>query len=471
MLGEEVYALLKQVKSIWDPDNIFNPGKIVDPEPMDSALRYIPDREEPEFETKFDFRETGGILRTVEKCNGSGDCRKLNFAGGTMCPSYRATMNETDTTRGRANIMREFLTMNVKENPFDHPEIKEALDLCLSCKGCKSECPSSIDMATLKSEFLYQYHKSNTPSFSNRILANSTGINGMLRPLAPFVNLLMNIQLIKKMMGIAPQRSLPKLKRKTLKSWMKAHKQEGFERQVCLFCDEFTNYYDVEIGIKAVKLMNALGYQVLYLDHPESGRALISKGFLDQAAEIAEKNVELFSKIITEDIPLIGIEPSAILSFRDEYPKLVSSEFQERADKLSKNVCLVEEFISREFEAGRIKKSSFTTESKEIRLHAHCHQKALASPERTLDMLKIPENYRAEMIPSGCCGMAGSFGYETDHYDLSMTIGDQILFPAIRNSSDTVVISANGTSCRHQIHYGTQNKAFHPVEILFEALL
>ncbi|MBT8259534.1 MAG: FAD-binding protein [Bacteroidia bacterium] len=471
VLGEEVYQLLKQLKSIFDPNGIFNPGKIVDPEPMDTGLRYEPDRDEPVIRTKFNFEETGGILRTVEKCNGSGDCRKLNFAGGTMCPSYRATMNETDTTRGRANVLREFLTMNVKENPFDHPEIKEAMDLCLSCKGCKSECPSNIDMATLKSEFLYQYHKSNSVKFSSRITANNSKINGWLSPVALVVNSVLSIGFIKNLIGISPKRNLPKLKRKTFKNWFRRHKQDSFERKVYLFCDEYTNYYDVEIGKKAVLLLNALGYEVLMVDHAESGRAFISKGFLDEASDIATKNVKQFAGMVSEESPLIGIEPSAILSFRDEYPNLVDVELKATAKNLAKNVFLIDEFLSYEYQKGHIDLSEFNKENKHIKLHAHCHQKALANSADTLKMLSIPENYQVEMIPSGCCGMAGSFGYEKDHYDLSMAIGQQVLFPGISDSKNKSLIAANGTSCRHQIMDGTNTVAFHPVEILFDALL
>ncbi len=471
VLGADVYSLLKEVKQIWDPKGIFNPGKIVDPEPMDSGLRYEPDRDEPEIETRFNFEETGGILRTVEKCNGSGDCRKLNFAGGTMCPSYRATLNESETTRGRANVLREFLTMNVKENPFNHPEVREVMDLCLSCKGCKSECPSNIDMATLKAEFLFQYHKSNRIPLGSRLIAKNASLNKRWHRFAGLVNLMMSSGMVKKSIGISPERRLPKLQKQTFRNWLKKYKQPESDNKVYLFIDEFTDFYDVEIGKKGTKLLNALSYEVLFVDHPESARAFISKGFLDEAGDAAARNVEIFSNLIKEDLPLIGLEPSAILGFRDEYPNLVSRELKETAKRLSDNVFLIDEFLASELEKGRIDRKIFTSESKEILFHAHCHQKALANPDSTLKMLGIPENFKVGMIASGCCGMAGSFGYEKDHYDLSMAIGGQVLFPAVSGAKRETMISANGTSCRHQIEDGTGTRAFHPVEILFRALL
>ena len=470
VIGKKNHELLKRIKQTWDAKSIFNPGKIVEAKPMDKSLRYETDTEIPEIETVFNFSETGGILRTAEKCNGSGDCRKLNFAGGTMCPSYRATLDEKDTTRGRANILREFLTQNVKDNPFNHPEIKTALDLCLSCKGCKSECPSNIDMATLKAEFLHQYYKSNPVPLRSKLIANNAKLNAMASKFSSLNNVIIKQNWFKSVLGIAKERSLPELQKQTLRSWFKNHQQSQYKRKVYLFCDEYTNYYDVEIGKKAIKLLNKLGFEVRFVKHAESGRAFISKGLLSQAQKIAKQNVATFKDIISRDTPLLGIEPSAILGFRDEFPNLVASEDKQIALKLSENVFLIDEFISIEIDKGNIKSSAFVLEEKEIMLHGHCHQKSLSSINFTEKMLNLPLNYKVKTIPSGCCGMAGSFGYEKEHFELSNKIGNMVLFPAIKRAENMTLIAAPGTSCRHQIKDGTNKIALHPVEVLYDAL-
>jgi len=470
VLGKKNYALLKRIKQTWDPNNIFNPGKIVEALPMDKMLRYKQDIKLPEIDSIFNFEDTGGVLRTAEKCNGSGDCRKLSFAGGTMCPSYRATRNEKDTTRGRANVLREFLTQNTKSNPFNHPEIKTAMDLCLSCKGCKFECPSNVDMATLKAEFLYQYYKSNPIPLRSKLIANNAKLNSLASHFSSFHNVLIKQPWFKSLLGIAKKRSLPKLEKQTFRNWFKKYNQDNQPRKVYLFCDEYTNYYDVEIGKKTVLLLNTLGYEVLLKKHPESGRAYISKGFLDHAKKIAEQNVSIFKELVSNDIPLLGIEPSTILSFRDEYPNLVDPKDKPRALGLSKHVFLIDEFISNEIDKGNIDASQFSDKHAHIILHGHCHQKALSTVDYTKSILELPHNYNVAVLPTGCCGMAGSFGYENEHYNLSMDIGNMVLFPSIKASKSSSIIAAPGTSCRHQIKDGTQKVALHPIEILYHAL-
>ncbi|MFT5764436.1 MAG: FAD/FMN-containing dehydrogenase/Fe-S oxidoreductase [Saprospiraceae bacterium] len=473
MIGEKNYELLRQIKHTWDPDNIFNPGKIVDAPPMNEMLRYKPEVETPEFETVFDFSATGGMLRLAEKCNGSGDCRKVS--DGTMCPSYRATLDEKDSTRARANTLREFLTHSNKKNAFDHKELKEVMDLCISCKGCTSECPSSVDMSTLKAEFLYQYYKSNGIPLRARVFANVAKLNKFAAISPGWSNLFLKNNLLKNILGIAPQRTLPFLYKQTLRGWYKTNyakiKPKNPIGKVYLFCDEFTNFNDTEVGIKTIQLLTRLGYQVMIIQHDESGRAAISKGLLHSARRNAINNVANFYKIINEEMPLLGIEPSAILSFRDEYPKLVPESKKEAANILAKNCLLVDEFLSREIQKGNISAGQFTKEKKKILLHGHCHQKALSSVDHSAWLLNLPENYEVEVIPSGCCGMAGSFGYEKEHYEVSMKIGELVLFPAIRKSNEEVIIAAPGTSCRHQIMDGVGRRAWHPVEVLYEALL
>ncbi|WZL88968.1 FAD-linked oxidase C-terminal domain-containing protein [Salinimicrobium sp. 3283s] len=474
MIGEENYNLLKRVKNIFDPNNIFNPGKIIDAPPMDESLRYVPGRKEPEIETIMDFSDSLGILRGAENCNGSGDCRKPAEAGGVMCPSYRATRNEKDTTRARANALREFLTNSDKQNKFDHEELKEVLDLCISCKGCKSECPSNVDMAAYKAEFQYQYNSTNGSSLRSKAFAFNAALNKKTWRFSPFSNLMFSNALtgglIKKSMGIAPQRRLPALSRQTLSSYYKKNERKLTTpiKTVYLFNDEFTNYLDSEVGVAAIKLLEGLNYEVKIIEHPESGRGFISKGFLKEAKEVANKNVSIFKDIISEERPLLGLEPSAILSFRDEYLRLADDKAA--AMKVSKNAFLLEEFFKKEVIAGNITADSFSSEKKRIKLHGHCHQKALAGVENTFVMLNLPKNFEVTVIPSGCCGMAGSFGYEKEHYEVSMQIGEQTLFPAVRKASAETVIAAPGTSCRHQIYDGTGKKALHPVVIMAAAL-
>jgi FAD/FMN-containing dehydrogenase/Fe-S oxidoreductase len=478
MVGDKNYSLLKSLKKTWDPAGIFNPGKITDTPVMNTSLRYQPGRQEPEIETFFDFSDDGGILRAAERCNGSGDCRKSHRMGGTMCPSYMASREENTTTRARANILREYLTHSEKKNRFDHREIYEVMDLCLSCKGCKSECPSNVDMARYKAEFLQHYYDEHGIPLRALAISNISRLNrlGSLMPWA-YNFMLTNRVLsapVKKIMGIAENRSLPPICKTTLRRWLKNHPQSVAKvenvKAVYLFIDEFTNYNDAPVGIAAVELLNRLGYRVMTANHEESGRASLSKGLVRKAKALAMTNILIFKDLISDETPLVGIEPSAILSFRDEYPDLAGTGLKAEALKLAAHCLTFEEFFMREVEKGRIGKDQFTNSSLSIKLHGHCHQKAIAGIGAVREMLSFPENYRVEEIPSGCCGMAGSFGYEKEHYDLSMKVGELVLFPAVREASEGSVIAAPGTSCRHQILDGTGKRAFHPVEVMRAAL-
>ncbi len=477
MIGDENYNLLKQIKSAFDPENIFNPGKIVDAYPMDENLRYTPDRETPEIETLMDFTESQGILRAAEKCNGSGDCRKLPDFGGVMCPSYRATRNEKDTTRGRANALREVLTNSEKSNRFNHEELKDVFDLCLSCKACKSECPSSVDIATLKAEFQYQYQKENGVPLRTKLFAYNNQMNAIASHVPKLTNFMFSNKItstfIKKIGGIAPNRSLPLVSTKSLRKHYKKSNNKlvnkNYIKEVFLFNDEFTNHLDTEIGVDALTLLKALNYKVTMISHSESGRAMLSKGLVQDAKNKANTNVSIFKSFISVDRPLLGIEPSALLTFKDEYLKLADDKAA--AKSIAEHTFLIEEFIQQEIALGHITSAQFTKAPKTIKFHGHCHQKALANQKSSFDILNLPEHYKVTIIPSGCCGMAGSFGYEKEHYDISMQIGEQTLFPAVRKAAETTLISANGTSCRHQIKDGTGRVAKHPITILREALL
>jgi len=469
MIGETNYQLLRRIKKYFDPNNVFNKGKITDAFPMDKSLRYSIDRKEPEVKTIQDFSDNQGILKLAEKCNGSGDCRKPASAGGAMCPSYRATKDEKDTTRARANTLREFLTNSKKSNKFNHQELKEVFDLCLSCKACASECPSNVDVAALKSEFLYQYQEENGYSFRNSMFANNVKYNKIGSLFPSLTNLVLNTFLTKSIMGISLKRSVPKLTSKTLKSWYNKQTNSSSKKIIYVFCDEFTNFYDTEIGKDTIIVLKRLGYNPTFIKHPESGRSFISKGFLKEAKVIANKNVSIFKDLITNKIPLIGIEPSAILTFRDEYIRLADDV--NSAKIIAKNTFTIEEFLQNEFEKGNIRTNQFTTEKKSIKIHGHCHQKALSTTHATFSILNIPENYSPTIMNTGCCGMAGSFGYEKEHYKISMQVGEDTLFPKIRNTSKETEIIASGTSCRHQILDGTNRYAKHPITVLREALI
>lgn len=475
VLGEQVYQLLLQVKQAFDPHRIFNAKKIVDTPPMDTHLRYDQVRDGKDINTYFDFTQNESILRLAEKCSGSGDCRKTEITGGTMCPSFMATRDEKDTTRARANMLRQFLTNSNKENRFDHEELKEVMDLCLSCKGCKTECPSSVDIAKMKAEFLQHYYDANGASFRSKLIANFTQSQKLGSYVAPIYNFFATNQItsgiIKSVVGFAPNRSLPKVHGTTLSAWVKKQEPAKQKRKVYLFSDEFTEYNDTEIGITAYKLLTALGYEVVVPKHLESGRTFLSKGFVKKAKELANKNVDMLADLISEETPLLGIEPSAIITFRDEYVDLVDSKNKIKAVNLATHALMIDEFLVKEIRAGRIHAEQFTADKQKIKLHGHCYQKAFKLVDYTKQLLSLPTNFEVEVIPSGCCGMAGSFGYEKEHFEVSQKVAELVLFPTLRKTGAEYIIAAAGTSCRHQIKDGVHRKSYHPVEIMYNALV
>ena len=499
MMGDECFSLLTKVKRQFDPQGILNPGKIIDTPPMDTFLRILPNdlgnsaedqspaRDPLEtsslHETFFRFADTGGVLRAAEKCTGVGQCRSSHLIGGTMCPSYMATRDEQHTTRARANVLRQALASpRGKANPWDSPELAAVMDLCLSCKGCKAECPSNVDMARLKSEWEQHWHDAHGVPLRSRIIANFA-LAMRWASLAPW---LYNASVsspwisrpLKRLIGFASKRSLPHLHSTTLMAWVHRRNKSTATTitrattngRVYFFCDEFTNTLDATIGIKAFELLEALGYEVVIPEHVESGRAHISKGLLREARDLAARNVQLLADVVSDESPLLGIEPSAILSFRDEYPDLVPVSLAASAKRLAKQTFTIEEFLAREVAHGKITSESFTSTPQRIKLHGHCHHKALASMNSIVTILSLPRGSSVEVIPSGCCGMAGSFGYEREHFELSMQIGELVLFPAVRSAPSETLIAAAGTSCRHQILDGTSRIALHPVEILHAAL-
>jgi FAD/FMN-containing dehydrogenase/Fe-S oxidoreductase len=474
LIGNKNYALLKEIKNTFDPLHIFNAGKIIDSFKMDESLRYQPDAPVTEIKTAFDFSDTQGILRMAENCNGSGDCRKPATLGDLMCPSYQATKNEKDSTRARANVLREVLTNNTQVNKFNDKELKEVLDLCLSCKGCATECPSNVDIATIKSEFLYQYQKNNRTSLGTKFIANSSYYNALASKLPWVSNFIFSNAItsfgLKKLFGFSLKRSLPTFSTNALHIPKDLETVKDKKKpKVYLFIDEFSKYFDASIANDAMFLLNKLGYAVTCVKNLDSARALLSKGFLDQAKKQIDKNIKTLFPKLTNDSVLLGLEPSAILGFRDEYLRLASE--REKAKHIAKLTFLIEEFIASEIKKGAITSGLFTQEKASLKIHIHCHQKALGNQKDTFDVLNLPVNYTPVLIPSGCCGMAGSFGLEKEHYEISMQIGNLKLFPAINKAKKDVILVANGHSCRHQIKDGTQRKALHPISVLKNALL
>ncbi len=464
MVGDEIFKIFEEIKYLFDSKNIFNPGKIINSLPITENLRYIPDREEPIVKTFFNFDDSGGILRLVEKCNGSGDCRKSHEFQGTMCPSYRATKNEKDTTRARANLLREYLTNNDSINKFNQKELKTIFDLCLSCKACKSECPSNVDIATVKSEFLYQYYKSNRKPLRDVIIAFSTELNSILIHFSLIINTIyknkLTSKLFKKTINFSTKRSLPFLDKFSYE--IKNNRSGNYT--VTIIIDEFTRFLDGKIGKSVCVLLEKLGYSIdiVYID---SARSMISKGFLKQAKIKIDKNITILSKLTSDYI--VGIEPSSVSVVKDENIRLASDK--ELAKELAKKVFFFEEFIALQINEKKIVKSSFSMLEKNLKIHNHCHFKSLSNQKFVFDILNLPPNYTVSIISSGCCGMAGSFGFEKEHFDVSMKIGNLSLFPSVLKNRNSEII-ANGTSCRHQIFDGTGEKAKHPAEILLEAV-
>jgi FAD/FMN-containing dehydrogenase/Fe-S oxidoreductase len=474
LVGDANYALFQRIKKSFDSKNIFNPGKIVNAYKMDESLRYITDSAVSDIATVMDFNDSEGILRLAEKCNGSGDCRKTAGQGGTMCPSYQATKNEKDSTRARANMLREVLTTNDTVNKFDSKDLKEVFDLCLSCKACATECPSNVDIATAKAEFQYQYNKVNGVSRADKLFAKSSTYNKLASKFPRLANTVLTntatSYLIKKYSGIAVKRSLPRVSIKAFDKVVQKSKNKTLkEYKVLLFVDEFSNYLEAEIAQDAFDLLTGLGYEVETVSHLDSARALLSKGFLDEAKAHVNMNVQTLAEKVCEATPLLGIEPSAILGFRDEYLRLADDVAS--AKEIAQNTFLIEEFLASEVQNGNIDAALFTSEEKNIKIHVHCHQKSLSNQKVTFDILNLPKNFKPTIITAGCCGMAGSFGYEKKHYDVSMQIGELRLFPIVRKAPLDTIIAANGTSCRHQIKDGTSKEALHPITILKNALL
>jgi FAD/FMN-containing dehydrogenase/Fe-S oxidoreductase len=475
LFGPQLYSAFQDVKQAFDPRNIMNPGKIVDAPPMTENLRYGTAYRTIELKTHFSFAKEGGFASAVERCIGVGECRKK--LDGTMCPSYMVTLEEEHSTRGRANALREALSGRLPKEELTSPRMYEVLDLCLECKGCKGECPINVDMAKLKYEFLAHYHEAHGTPIRARLFANIERLNQLGCALAPFSTTVANLGvsrwMLEKLVGIDRRRSLPPFARQTFERWFRRHTSTvaaAPKQKVILFHDTFMNYNYPEIGQAAVAVLERAGYEVMLVGKRCCGRPMISKGMLEEARAHAIYNVNLLAPYAEQGIPIIGCEPSCILTLRDEYPDLVSDK---RVETVAAHSFMIEEFLASRHSRGELQ-LAFKDVKRKLLLHGHCHQKALIGTGPSLAVLRLPPGFEVEEVDSGCCGMAGSFGFEQEHYELSQAIGSRRLFPAVQAkrqaTNDDFDVVVAGVSCRQQVEHFTGKRPKHLVEVLAEAL-
>lgn len=470
LFGAEIYQAFREIKHAFDPRGLLNPGKIVDAPDFTENLRYGPHSQTLELHTHLDFGADGGFVGAVEQCNGAGACRK---DGGVMCPSFHATRDEEHSTRGRANALRAALSGRLPANALTSQRMHQVLDLCLECKACKAECPSAVDMAKIKYEWLAHYQAQNGVPLRSQVFANIATVSSALCHMPRLANALLGAApmrwLNEKLLGISRHRTLPRFAGKTFRKQFRPYVSRLTSHAVVLFIDTWTNYNHPEIGHAAVKVLRAAGFEPQVVAHGCCGRPMISKGLLAQAKETARRNVEILAPYAERGWPSIGLEPSCILTFRDEYLDLLPNNQQTK--QLAQQSFLIEEFITQNIErfAPLFAKSKISTPQPKIFIHGHCYQKALTGTKPLLSMLRLT-GAEVQEINSGCCGMAGSFGYEAEHYEISMKIGEERLFPAVRAANSETMVAASGVSCRHQIQAGTGRAASHPIEVLAQWL-
>ena len=466
IFGPTLYQAFRQVKNAFDPDRLMNPGKIVDAPMMTENLRIGPQYAAEEVKTRFDFSADGGFARAVEMCNGVGACRKK--LEGTMCPTYMATLDEEHSTRGRANALRAAISGRWEGGLTDH-RLYEVLDLCLECKACKSECPSNVDIAKLKYEFLSHYYETHGTPFRAWLFANVETLNRLGCLFAPLSNWVAGSPISKALLsglGIAPQRALPPFVRQTFSDWFSKRQAPSSHLKVALFNDTYLNYNYPAAGIAATKLLEAAGYEVLLPDRRCCGRPLLSSGMIDQVKQNLAYNVQQLYPLVEQGYWIVGFEPSCVSMLTDDYLDLTDDP---RARALAEHTCTIETFLLRLLDTVEAP-VSFSSQERDILLHGHCHQKALWGATDALRLLNLPPRYTATLIDSACCGMAGSFGYEAEHYDVSLEVGESRLLQVVRDASATTAIATAGVSCRQQILHATGRQAQHPVELLWEAV-
>lgn len=472
LFGPQLYQAFRQVKAAFDPEFRMNPGKIVDGPPMTENLRYGGAYQTININTHYDFSREGGFASAVELCNGAGVCRKKNE--GTMCPSYMVTMEDKHSTRGRANLMRQVLSGKLPAHEFTGKDLHDALDLCLECKGCKAECPSNVDMAKLKYEFLAHYNEANRAPLRSKMFAHIHTLSRIGSRWPSMTNWMLTNpgvrRLLDRFVAIDSRRKLPLFAQQTFESWFVKRPPSEFRNsnsklsgKVVLFHDTFINYNDPDIGKAATRLLEAAGYEVRLAERKCCGRPMISKGFPEAARANAAFNVRQLHSFVKSGYSIVGCEPSCILTFRDEYPDLIKGS---EVIDVAKAAFLLEEFIVNERETGRWK-LDFKRQQRKALIHGHCHEKALIGSRYLKDALAMA--YPVEEVDSGCCGMAGSFGYEKEHYEVSVAVGRRRLVPAVENNPEAIVI-APGISCRQQVEHATGRRPLHPAEALVMAL-
>ncbi len=474
--GSELFGLYKQAKQIFDPQDIFNPGNIVDPGPMTENLRFGAEYQAIQLTPYLDFSEDGGFDRAVEMCNGAGICRKRTT--GAMCPSFMVTREEEHSTRGRANLLRAALSGELPPEELSGPRLYEALDLCVECKSCKAECPSAVDMAKIKFEYLAHYYEANGIPLRTRLFANIGSLSGMgSGSLSGLASAAMGNGLSRSLLrslGITDQRALPTLARDPLPDWFKRRKaakqQNGAAAgdRVVLFHDPFTNYNTPEVGIAAIEFLEAAGYEVVWPDHEGDGRPFISKGLVKEAKQMADATLAVLAPLAEQGLPIVGVEPSSLLSLRDDYFYLLPGD--PRVPMVAEHAYTFEEFVAQLAEDDQLS-LTFTDEARHVLLHGHCHQKALVGTGPAVRALTLPPNYTLTEVDSSCCGMAGSFGYEAEHYEISMRMAERRLLPAVREADAATIVVAAGISCRQQIKHGAGRQALHPAQVLRDALV
>ena len=480
--GPDLYALYRQVKEIFDPERIFNPGNIVDAAPMTENLRYGDSYEIIPLTPHIDFSEhepsatdttpSGGFNRAVEMCNGAAVCRKRTI--DTMCPSFMVTGEEMHSTRGRANLLRAALSGVLPPSEFTGQQMWEAMDLCIECKACKAECPSAVDMAKIKFEWLAHYYDVHGAPLRAKLFADFGRFaklgSGVMAPLANWgANLGLVRSGMEKFLGISKKRQLPPFARHAFMTWFNRQSSiPNGQSAVVLFVDPLTNYNYPHIGIAATELLTAVGFTVIAVPVADDGRPAISKGFVDKAKAAARDIVAKLAPFAEKGVPIVGLEPSSILSLRDEFLYLLPKESP--AQLVADHTYTFEEFIAKLADAGTLE-LSFTEAPRHLLLHGHCHQKALVGTAPSKRILTLPPNYTVEEVDSGCCGMAGTFGYEAEHYEISRQMAERRLLPAVRAADAETIIVAAGLSCRQQIGHGDGARvALHPAEVLRDAL-
>src|SRR5215203_2982085 len=460
MYGGEILRAFADVKRLFDPEGMMNPGVIVDPPPMDRQLRIGPGRKRLPIKTNLSFEDQGGFAKAVELCNGSGFCRKRT--GGTMCPSYMVTLDEQDTTRARANMLRSVIEGTLPPGELTGRRMKEVMDLCVGCKACKTECPSRVDVASMKTEVLYQTGREDGFSLRQKAAGHIRTQLALAALVPSLYNAIAGTRLARQaaaFTGIDSPRSLPRVTQKTFTRRFPELPKGAGPAEVARFNDTWNEYQRPEVGEGAVRLLAAAGARIHLPEVVCCGRPMLSEGLVDEARKNARRNLDLLMPLVERGIPLVGLEPSCILTLRDDYRKLIPDD--ERVERLAEATRLFEEAVL------DLDAELPLREGAPVLLHGHCHQKALVGTGPTERLLGLAAD--VEVVDSGCCGMAGLFGYEKGHYEVSMKMGERRLFPAVREAGERIVV-APGTSCREQILDGTGRRALHPAEYLASLL-